>query len=118
MRTDGKAFSRYAKADRELCEMAGAVLTNIINEIESRHGIRLAELRVTMDRAPSVNGWPAANCVMVREDEVEAEHSDKKLRGSSGRLYTPANESQAARPYVRSRYRMVSASSSESPLAT
>jgi hypothetical protein len=69
MRTDGEAFLRYAKAERELCEMAGAVLTNIINEIESRHGIRIAELRVTMDRAHSLNGWPAANCVMVREHD-------------------------------------------------
>jgi hypothetical protein len=71
MCTDGKAFLRYAKAERELCEMAGAVLTNIINEIESRHGVRIAELRVTMDRAHSINGWPAANCVIVREEEVE-----------------------------------------------
>lgn len=51
---DGDVFLRYANAERELCEMAGAVLTSIINEIESRHGIRIAELRVTMDRA----SWP------------------------------------------------------------
>jgi hypothetical protein len=60
--------------------MAGAVLTNIINEIESRHGIRIAELRVTMDRAQSVNGWPAANCVMVREEETDAAHEAKMER--------------------------------------
>jgi hypothetical protein len=66
---DSKAFLRYAKAERELCEMAGAVLTNIMNEIESRHGIRIAELRVTMDRSHSLNGWHAANCVMVREQD-------------------------------------------------
>ena len=72
MFADGKAFVHYAKAERELCEMAGKALTDIINEIESRHGIRIAELRVTMDRAHSLNGWPAANCVMVREEEAEA----------------------------------------------
>jgi hypothetical protein len=118
MCTDGEAFLRYAKAERELCEMAGAVLTKIIDEIESRHGIRIAELRVTMDRSHSLNGWPAANCVMVREDEVEAGRSDEELRRSPGRLYTPATKSREARPYVRSRYRMVSASSSESRSAT
>jgi hypothetical protein len=47
MHRDGEAFKRYAKAERELCEMAGAVLANIINEIEIRHGIKIAELRVT-----------------------------------------------------------------------
>jgi hypothetical protein len=80
MRVDGEAFLRYAKAERELCEMAGAVLTNIIKEIEIRHGIRIAELRVTMDRAHSLNGWPAANCVMVREEEVDATHETKAER--------------------------------------
>ena len=78
---DGKAFVRYAKAERELCEMAGTALTNIINEIETRHGIRIAELRVTMDRSHSLNGWPAANCVMVREDELEAAHETTPKRG-------------------------------------
>jgi hypothetical protein len=77
---DGKAFSRYAKAERELCEAAGAVLTKIIKEIEIRHDIRVAELRVTMDRAHSLNGWPAANCVMVREEEVDATHEAKAER--------------------------------------
>ncbi|MEO8567014.1 MAG: hypothetical protein ABI541_11575 [Betaproteobacteria bacterium] len=80
MCTDGNAFLRYAKAERELCEMAGAVLTRIITEIESRHGIRIAELRVTMDRSHSPNGWPAANCVMVREEEVDATHEAKAER--------------------------------------
>ena len=100
---DGKAFTQYANAEKELCEMAGAVLTNIVNEIESRHGIRIAELRVTMDRAHGLNGWPAANCVMVREDEVEAK--------PSLRVYTPANRTHEASPYVSSRYRIASASS-------
>ena len=75
-----RSLCSYAKAERELCEMAGAVLTNIINEIESRHGIRIAELRVTMDRAHSLNGWPAANCVMVREEEIDVAHETKSER--------------------------------------
>jgi hypothetical protein len=84
MGVNGKAFTSYAKAERELCEMAGTVLTGIINEIEIRHGIRIAELRVTMDRAHSLNGWPAANCVMVREDEVDVAHeTDSKCEDRS-----------------------------------
>ena len=79
---DGKAFTRYAKAERELCEMAGTVLTGIINEIETRHGIQIAELRVTMDRAHSLNGWPAANCVMVREEELEG--ASRRDDGNTG----------------------------------
>jgi hypothetical protein len=118
MCTDGEAFLRYAKAERELCEMAGPVLTRIIDELESRHGIRIAELRVTMDRSHSLNGWPAANCVMVREDEVEAEHSVKKLRSSPGRRYTATNKSQEAKSHVCSRYRMMRAPGSESRSAT
>ena len=81
MSVNGEAFGRYARAERELCEMAGTALTNILNEIESRHGIRIAELRVTMDRFHSLNGWPAANCVMVREEGTEATHETKSKRG-------------------------------------
>ena len=69
---DSEGFMQYAKAERDLCQKAGAALTGILNEIESRYGIRIAELRVTMDRSHSPNGWPAANCVMVREEEGHA----------------------------------------------
>lgn len=90
MCTDGKVFLRYAKAERELCEMAGAVLTHSISEIESRHGIRIAELRVTMDRAHSINGWPAANCVMVREEEMDAALEAKAEREGRAHRYARA----------------------------
>ena len=77
MSTDGEAFLRYAKAEKELCEKAGAVLTQIIAEIEDRYGIRIAELRVTMDPCRSANGWSAANCVMVREQQIVAADKTK-----------------------------------------
>ena len=69
---DGEIFLKYAKAERELCDEAGAVLARIISAIQSRHGISIAESRVTMDWSHQVNGWPAANCVMVREKEGDA----------------------------------------------
>jgi hypothetical protein len=69
---DAEGFLNYAKAEKELCDEAATVLTRIISEIQERHGISIAELRVTMDWSHSANGWPAANCVMMREYECES----------------------------------------------
>jgi len=71
MSIDAETFVRYARAEKDLCREAGAALTKIIKEIEESHGIKIAEVRVTMDPSHSANGWPAANCVMV-----SAEHQD------------------------------------------
>ena len=82
MSTDGgEAFPRYAKAEKELCEKGAAVLTPIITEIEDRYGIKIAELRVTMDPCRSSNRWSAANCVMVREQQILVNDKDKTGRG-------------------------------------
>ena len=67
MSIDAETFVRYAKAEKDLCQKAGAALTKIIEEIEESHGIKIAEVRVTMDPSDSANGWSAANCVMVTE---------------------------------------------------
>lgn len=77
---DAETFLKYAKAEKELCDEAGAVLTRIISEIQDRHGISVAELRVTMDWSHSANGWPAANCVMVREEGVSSGDIREKTR--------------------------------------
>lgn len=71
MSIDMETFVRYARAEKDLCQKASAVLTKVIKEIEDTHGIKIAELRVTMDPSDSANGWFAANCVMVR-----GEHQD------------------------------------------
>ena len=67
MSTDGDAIPRYARADQELDEKARVVLTRIVKEIEDRHGIKIAEFRVTVDPSHRGNGWPSVNCVIVRE---------------------------------------------------
>jgi hypothetical protein len=59
-------FTRYATAEKELCESVGATLAQAIQEIEDKYGIRIAELRVTMDREGPL-GSSRANCVLVRE---------------------------------------------------
>ena len=69
MSIDAETFVRYARAEKDLCQKASAVLTQTIKEIEESHGIKIAEVRVTMDPADSANGWSAANCVMVREHQ-------------------------------------------------
>jgi uncharacterized protein (UPF0210 family) len=67
MSTDAETFIRYARAEKDLCQKAGTALTKIIKEIEESHGIKIAEVRVTMDPLDSANGWSTANCVMVCE---------------------------------------------------
>jgi len=69
MSIDSEAFTRYAKAERELCEKAGTMLSRILEEIQDNHGIVIAEIRITMDRA-GPNGWSRANCVLVREAQA------------------------------------------------
>ena len=66
MSADSDAFARYAKAEKELCETVGAMLAQTIQEIEDKYAIRIAEFRVTMDRAGPL-GSSRANCVLVRE---------------------------------------------------
>ena len=76
MSIDAETFVRYARAEKDLCQKASAVLTQIIEEIEDTHGVKIAEVRITMDPSYAANGWWAANCVMVREQEGLA--SDRK----------------------------------------
>lgn len=68
---DGKMFERYAAAEKELCHIAGPAMTRLIHDIESRYGICIAELRVTMDRSSLSNGASTgasvANCTLVRD---------------------------------------------------
>jgi hypothetical protein len=76
MSIDSEAFTRYAKAEKEFCENVGPMLVLVIQEIEDKHGIEIAEVRVTMDRA-GPNGWSRANCVLVRE--VQSHADDKTM---------------------------------------
>ncbi|HEX4522241.1 MAG TPA: hypothetical protein VH704_01860 [Casimicrobiaceae bacterium] len=43
------------------------MLIDLVNEIEQRSGIKVREIRVTIDQPDPPNGWAGANCVIVRE---------------------------------------------------
>ena len=65
MSSDGDEVGRIASAEKQLCEQAGPLLAEIIRGVEERFGVRIAELRVTMDPSNPANGWSGANCVIV-----------------------------------------------------
>jgi hypothetical protein len=69
MSIDGERFSRIASAEKQLCDQAGPLLAEIIRAVEDRYGVKIAELRVTLDQSGAAHGWSGANCVIVREDE-------------------------------------------------
>ena len=72
MSSDGDEFGRMASAEKQLCDQAGPLLAEIIRGVEERYGIRIAEVRVTMQPSEPGDGWSGANCVIVREDENPA----------------------------------------------
>jgi hypothetical protein len=69
MSSNGDEFGRIASAEKQLCDQAGPLLAEIVRGVEERYGIRIAELRVTMEPSEPGNGWSGANCVIVREGD-------------------------------------------------
>jgi hypothetical protein len=59
-------FARFAIAERELSEQAGPVLAKIIERLQIRLGVRIAEVRVTVDR--DSKGSLNANCTIADAD--------------------------------------------------
>ena len=81
-------FARYATAEKELCESVGTTLAQAIQEIEDKYGIRIAELRVTMDRAGPL-GSSRANCVLVREVLGDTDKAGPRyLQSGAGNAHT------------------------------
>ncbi len=79
MSRDGDEFGRIASAEKQLCDQAGPLLAEIVQGVEERYGIRIAELRITMEPSKPGNGWSGANCVIVREDESLPGNGSKQL---------------------------------------
>lgn len=59
-------FVPYAHAEKELCDIAGPLLADVIKEVERRNGIKIREIRVTMETPTAETMWSGANCVIVR----------------------------------------------------
>jgi hypothetical protein len=66
MSTLNDRFVPYAHAEKELSDKAGPLLTAIIKEVEQRNGIRISEIRVTLEKGGAKQLWSGANCVIVR----------------------------------------------------
>jgi hypothetical protein len=83
MSSSGRDFERYANAERQLCEDAAPLLASIIRDIESRMGIRIAEVRVTLDSSDSAGGSPVANCTIVRAHDTDGAAKSRDADQSS-----------------------------------
>lgn len=66
MSTVNENFAPYAHAERELCDIVGPLLADVVKEVEQRNGIKIRELRVTIEPPSSNDLWTGANCVIVR----------------------------------------------------
>ena len=77
-------FARYAGAERRLCDEAAPLLGAIIRGVEARAGLRISELRVTVDWANSVDGAISANCTIVHAED--SAHSIRPTRSNRARM--------------------------------
>jgi len=80
-----EAIARYSGAERQLCDEAGPLLGAIIRGVEARSGVRISELRVTIDWANSVDGAISANCTIVQAQEPDRSTHSKNGAADSAR---------------------------------
>ena len=56
---------RYAAAELYLCESAGLIIRQAIEQAESMYGVSIRELRILSDRTQPVAGRSGINCTIV-----------------------------------------------------
>jgi hypothetical protein len=66
MSTASNNFAPYAHAEKELCDKAAPLLSEILSQVEKRNGIKIREIRVTFEEPAPGNLWSGVNCVIVR----------------------------------------------------
>jgi hypothetical protein len=91
MSNSNQEFERYAKAERQICDDAGPVLDEIIRSVEAHAGLRITELRITVDWANQRDGSIMANCTIVRAHVTERPGDG----GGSYSLRTPGHSNGA-----------------------
>lgn len=78
-----EAIARYSGVERQLCDEAGSFLGAIIRGVEARCGLRISELRVTIDWANSVDGEIDPNCTIVHAQEPDHPAPSKTSNGAA-----------------------------------
>ena len=59
--------TRYARAEKQICDELGPLLANIIGSAQSQHQVLISELRITVDHGdPMTNSDIVAKCVIVK----------------------------------------------------
>lgn len=76
-----EAIARYSGAERQLCDEAGPLLGAIIRSVEARCGVRISELRVTVDWANGADHEVSANCTIVHAQDADASAHPKTTNG-------------------------------------
>ncbi len=59
-------FARYSLAEKQLCDEAGPLLSQLISKIERDHDVTINEVRVTIERAKPEAPWGNATFTIVR----------------------------------------------------
>jgi hypothetical protein len=59
-------FARYSLAEKQLCDEAGPLLSQLISKVEHDHDVTINEIRVTIERAKPEALWGSATCTIVR----------------------------------------------------
>jgi hypothetical protein len=59
-------FARYSLAEKQLCDEAGPLLSQLIQKIERDHDVTINEFRVTIERAKPDAAWGDVTCTIVR----------------------------------------------------
>jgi len=59
-------FARYSLAEKQLCDEAGSLLSQLISKVERDHDVMINELRVTIERANPHAAWGDVTCTIVR----------------------------------------------------
>ena len=59
-------FARYSLAEKQLCDEAGPLLSQLISKVERDHDVTINELRVTIERAKVEIPWGSVTCTIVR----------------------------------------------------
>ncbi len=57
-----------ADAEKRLCERVGPEVARIIEEIEARLGIKIGEVRMTLNPTEINASWGGINCVITQAD--------------------------------------------------